>query len=626
MLGFQLVLLAGLQLCAARQPSFSIHDDLLAHPQFEVVFSDSYILEKDARLLLAAAVHREAADDEAYQSDSTTSQTDLANPAVESAAASGSGSSPGSNNAGNKAYGNAEDAADGSAQVSETFEIMNVPPSRYLCSVPVLAPPAPLSQTATELARAEEAREISRMSERGVDIVNTLEGECMYYVFGWWSYSFCYGKEIVQFHALTTKTGKPVKDPQSQEYVLGRMLGQEAAAKAAKGDVDVQEPLDGNTNGNSDSNSNSNEGKAATDPYNTELQIKGDQRYMVQRLGAGTICDLTGRERTVEIQYHCNPGGTSDRISWIKEVTTCAYLMEVRTPRLCEEAAFLPPKPTHAHPISCRLIVRSEEEASQWHQQKAIEAHAALKGAKTALTEEQQQQQQQQTDEDQSQNPNQNSIIVGGVEIGARKALGRGEDGQPPLKLEPPKYFGRDGAELAKGGRVIRVLARAKSKASGGDVEMLPNEELLKFDISHDQIKDLVGQLVESAKGRGWRLEAVEHPGVPTLEIRAILEPDDGDEQAHWDKTNPPKLNGDIEEKKNKAAGDKKDKKDSEDKDREDEKADVNDDANANAQGTHTVTEQVTVTVEKVETATEMPDGREGGDEGSEETFKKDEL
>ncbi|CAK7235508.1 Protein OS-9 [Sporothrix bragantina] len=609
MRSFHLVLLAGLQLCAARQPGFSIHDDLLAHPQFEVVFSDSYILEKDAHSLLAAAIRREEAGD-AYQSDSSTSQTDLANPAIESAAARGdTAGNNNNNNGGGKSYGNAEDAADGSAQVSETFEIMNVPPSRYLCSVPVLAPPAPLNQTATELARAEEAREISRMSDRGVDIVSTLEGECMYYVSGWWSYSFCYGKEIVQFHALTTKTGKPVKDPQSQEYILGRMIGQEGAATASnnnndkpaakvKGDVDVQKPLGGSKTGGD---------KTASDPYNTELQIKGDQRYMVQRLGAGTICDLTGRERTIEIQYHCNPGGTSDRISWIKEVTTCAYLMEVRTPRLCEEAAFLPPKPTRAHPISCRLIIRSEEEISQWHKQKTIEAHAAMKGAKIIANEHEQQQEQQQQQTTNGENQkNQNGIVVGGVVIGARKALGRGEDGQPPLKLEPPKYFGRDGNELLKGGRVVKILARAKSKASGGDVVMLSNEELLKYDISHDMIRDLVMQLVESAKGRAWRLEAVEHPGVPTLEIRAILEPEDGDEDADWDMSKTVKMDPNAGEKK-KEGGGEADKK-------------------AGAKGTHTVTEEVTVTVEKVEAATDAPEGADGDDEGSEETFKKDEL
>lgn len=501
--------------------------------------------------------------------------------------------------------------------MSETFEVMNVPPVRYLCSIPVLAPPEALNQTATELARAEEAREISRMAGRGTDIISTLEGECMYYVSGWWSYSFCYGKEIVQFHALTTKTGKPVRDLESQEYVLGRMreldgpaaVNDQSTAGTAKtkGDVDVQKPLGSDTTG-------SGNGKSANGPYHTELQIKGDQRYMVQRLGAGTICDLTGRERTVEIQYHCNPGGTSDRISWIKEVTTCAYLVEVLTPRLCEEAAFLPPKPTRAHPISCRPIISSEE-VSEWHSQRTIEealTEDQLQKQQQQQQKKQEKQQHQQPGEGQGQKNSREGVVVGGVVIGARKALGRGENGQPPLKLEAPKHFGRDGTELLKGGRVVKVLARAKSKANGGEVMVLPIEELSKFDITREQMKNLVGQLMEAANGKGWRLEAVEHPGIPTLEIRAIVDADDGEDAQKPDQK-AGETKAQAKETETRAATDKAAAYDK-----------VADNEGVDKQ-THTVTEEVTVTVEKVETASDVP--READDDsnkGSEETFKDD--
>ncbi|KJR82124.1 protein OS-9 [Sporothrix schenckii 1099-18] len=594
-----LALLAALQLSAARQPGFSIHEDILAYPQFEVVFSESYILEEDAQLLLEGAGRH---DPSAYQNNPaaaapTTSHTNNIAPK----AATGQ----------NGAHSNDDDdseAADGT-QISETFEIMNMPPSRYLCSVPVLAPPPPPNQTAAELARAGEARELARMSGRGVDIISTLEGECLYYMSGWWSYSFCYGKEIVQFHALTTKTGKPVKDPHSQDYVLGRMKKRqnentaqgeaEAHAIHAK-DVEVQKPLGGSAST-----------KPGGDAYNTELQVKGDQRYMVQRLGGGTVCDLTGRERTVEIQYHCNPGGTNDRISWIKEVTTCSYLMEVRTPRLCEEPAFLPPKPTRAHPISCRLIVRSEEEAVQWHQQKTIEAYAAMRGVPTAAGAEAEDRDAtaRAGDGQDGQTPhNQAGIVVGGVTIGARKALGRGQDGQPPLKLEAPKHFGggNDAKLLANNGRVVKVLVRAASKANGGEVAIVSTEELKELNIRHDVIKELVGKLVKIADGRAWRLEAVENPGDPALEIRAVLEPEEGDD-AEWGVSNDATEKSEkTDETKNKV-GDKNDKND--------------------AKETKQPTDKVTVTVEKVEGETDAPNaGDDIDDEGSEETFKKDEL
>ncbi|KAL1893272.1 Protein OS-9 [Sporothrix stenoceras] len=632
-----LLLLAALQLAAARQPGFSIHEDILAYPQFEVVFSDSYILEGDAQRLLDGA-----ADPSAYQSNAAaasatpSSQSDVAHPGDESTAVKEHGA--GSTSGATGKNGDDSDAADdGSEQVSETFEIMNVPPSRYLCSVPVLAPPAPPNQTATELARAEEARELARMSDRGIEIISTLEGECMYYVSGWWSYSFCYGKEIVQFHATTTKTGKPVKDPHSQEYILGRMQGQqndntaagEAAAaaaaatagnkmKQAKKDLDVQKPLGGNAN--SAGSTTTQPTGEVSDPYNTELVVKGDQRYMVQRLGMGTVCDLTGRDRTIEIQYHCNPGGTSDRISWIKEVTTCSYLMEVRTPRLCEEGAFLPPKPARAHPISCRQIVSSEEEVAKWHHQKTIEAYAAMQGikAKEKATAAEEAQEGIEDIPGQGQAKNQDGIVVGGVVIGARKALGRGEDGQPPLKLELPKHFGRDGAELVKGQpRVVKVLVRAASKANGGEVSILSTDELKELNIRHDVIQELVGKLTKIAGGKAWRLEAVENPGESALEIRAVLEPEDG-EEPEW------------------GTGSGTPAKKAEKVDKDEKTEDAKEEAVEKPEKKKKKGTKVTVTVEKVDKKgkeTEAPKAQDGGDavddggeEGSEETFKKDEL
>ena len=156
----------------------------LGRSQFEVVFSDAYISEHDALALLQNA--------EAHPPHPTYaadfSQTDLASRVRESSTADADRGGDGD--------------GDGSTQDSETYEFINVPPSRYLCAIPVLAPPPAPNHTATELAKAEEARELGRASAKGWELMNGLEGQCLYYASGWWSYSFCYGKEIVQFHAL----------------------------------------------------------------------------------------------------------------------------------------------------------------------------------------------------------------------------------------------------------------------------------------------------------------------------------------------------------------------------------------------------------------------------------------
>lgn len=83
------------------------------------------------------------------------------------------------------------------------------------------------------------------------------------------------------------------------------------------------------------------------------------KRYLVQSWGGGTICDMTGMPRRVEVQvghfislsqfvtnpdmgsqFHCNTQST-DRIALIRETAICEYLMVIHTPRLCSEPLFL---------------------------------------------------------------------------------------------------------------------------------------------------------------------------------------------------------------------------------------------------------------------------------------------
>ncbi|RYC54089.1 hypothetical protein CHU98_g12120, partial [Xylaria longipes] len=225
-------------------------------------------------------------------------------------------------------------------------------------------------------------------------------------------------------------------------------------------------------------------------PPNTDLQVKGDQRYLVQRMGDGTVCDLTGRERTIEIQYHCSPESTQDRIGWIKEVTTCSYLMMVNTPRLCVDVAFQPPKEERANIISCRAIV-SESAQADWHARKTLEAQAAMASrAKEAAKA---------------------PVVIGGVVIGGRQLLGKGEDGKEAPKLSPPRNF-----RSAVGGglnKLVEIIASATGKDEGGEVNIMTEEQLQELDLSPEVIDNLRKEIQKLAGDRGWQLRMVELPG-----------------------------------------------------------------------------------------------------------------
>ncbi|KAH8904065.1 hypothetical protein BR93DRAFT_883791 [Coniochaeta sp. PMI_546] len=483
-----IVLLAGLQLCGARQPSFSIHDDVLAYPQFEVVFSDSHISEAEALSLVESAHPTYAAD--------ISSQTDLSSQIRESSAA---------------------DTSDGAAQVSSTYEIISLPPHKYFCSVPVLAPPSPPNQTATDLAKAEEARELARASTKGWEIMNTLDGQCLYFMSGWWSYSFCYNKDIVQFHALPNglKSGAPpVRDPQSQEYVLGRVHY----------DTHQSKPHQRHGRHEDAPATTATPGELQAPP-NSELAVKDNQRYLVQRLDGGTLCDLTGRERTIEVQYHCHPGIPGDRIGWIKEITTCTYLMVVQTPRLCADVAFLPPKEGRAHPVTCQPIGDGSTDGDGWFGISGKDAGEGIASAAGQAAEIILSAAGAKRDSKPAAGQNKHAgITIGGVVVGGRKMLGGGADGTPAARLPPPRHLG--GAKHGGAGTVVELLAKGHSKADGGKVEILTREELEKLELSAEVIEEFRKELQKLAGDNGWKLEVVEVPG-EDAEIRGIVEPPD---------------------------------------------------------------------------------------------------
>ncbi|KAL9473401.1 hypothetical protein ACSS6W_007781 [Trichoderma asperelloides] len=470
----QLSLLAALPLCRAKSPAFSIHEDLQAFPQFEVVFSNHYISEKDAQSLLE------------YNIEHPTFSADSSQPTISDTGGSGT----------------AQDGHDGRYTATQkesplTYEVMNMPPHRYLCAIPVIEPPSPENQTATELAKAEEARELDRAAASGWNLLSQLDDTCLYFMSGWWSYRFCNNREIVQFHALpSTPMGKPPqRDPHAAEYILGQASLPET----------------------SEAHSTSSSSSSDDEKPPAELQVKGDQRYLVQRLGGGTICDLTMRERTIEVQYHCVPGMKNDRIGWIKEVTICAYVMVVNTPRLCDDVAFLPPEENKANPITCQLITDDERQTPP-----LIDQHPTKFPKVDEPIE-------QEEESGEVHTVDETPVTVGGVLVGGRKSLSAGDkDGQPPIILAPPRNYMNTQQATEQ---LIKVLVQAASKEDGGKVDRLSKEELEKLNIKPDMVEEMEEEMKRLAGDAGWQLEIVGGVDDEERQLRGWLhEEGDGDE------------------------------------------------------------------------------------------------
>lgn len=285
----------------------------------------------------------------------------------------------------------------------------------------------------------------------------------MYFLSGWWSYSFCYRTQIKQFHQLPPGNGAPIypptEDPTTPSYVLGEF-------RSGKDKIDGSSP--------------------STDVV--EVRTQGETRYLVQKLGGGTTCDLTGKERRVEIQYHCSPSST-DRLGWIKEIATCTYLMVIYTPRLCNDVAFLPPRENKANPITCKEILKPNE-ISEWESQRSQMA-------------------QEPQEEVLNIEPEEQHAIVGGIEIGGKKQVG-----QEGKRIEK-------GRVASENQEITDVVA----KKEGGKIAQMSKEDLEKVGLDAESIESMKNEMEELAGAKDWKLEVVDGPG-GVRELRGVVQAD----------------------------------------------------------------------------------------------------
>lgn len=425
----------------ASEHVFSVHDDVLAYPQFEVVFSESYMKYDDAVKKLKEQTKRQPS---AYHSQGPQ-QTELSTFDTQASPL------PASHDDGNERV--------------EPFELMRLGERLYFCSFPVL-PQSGANGSSEPASEAEQQIELARAVNKGWELLQDLEGKCLYFVSGWWSYSFCYNSQVKQFHQLPPGNGAPIyppqEDPTTPAYILGRFSDK---SKARRGESESSRTDIG------------------------QLQMKGETRYLVQKLEGGTTCDLTGANRKVEVQFHCHPQST-DRIGFIKEITTCTYLMVIYTPRLCNDVAFLPAREDKPHAISCCEVLTADE-IPGWEAD--IEAEASKKfldGTESSLK------------------------VAGNIEIGAKQLVGD------------------EGRRIEKGRVVTPPEERADivAKKEKGEVRQLSKEDMRKMDIDPEAIEAFRKELQEIAGNKDWKLEVVDEVN-GVRHIRGVVEENDPEEE-----------------------------------------------------------------------------------------------
>lgn len=169
------------------------------------------------------------------------------------------------------------------------------------CVVPTPAPSPPASPARTLGADTYD------------DVAGLMRGyekQCFERNEGWWTFKFCYGDSLTQYHRATSDEEK------EESYVLGRF----------------------------DADFDSARRQEATD-------VPRPKAPFTQLMGNGTICDVTKQPRVTLVRYICaddtsqissiaNADGELFLIQALREVATCVYELDLVSSAICNQKLY----------------------------------------------------------------------------------------------------------------------------------------------------------------------------------------------------------------------------------------------------------------------------------------------
>eukprot|EP01135_Chromosphaera_perkinsii_P001077 Nk52_evm27s158 gene=Nk52_evmTU27s158 len=179
--------------------------------------------------------------------------------------------------------------------------------------------------------------------------LDDLLDTCLTFVEGYWTYEFCRRKStLTQYHeevALDEK-GAVKGQIRSAEYILGKRQVNATSGKAPTMAIRSGELSPGET---------------GVMDRGSELIVP----FYVERFVDGTVCDLTGNPREVDVRYICNEAYDKKGSSYIlnfKEQSTCKYLVVVETGIVCKHPILRSAvKEPNTHTILCKAAAGEDE-------------------------------------------------------------------------------------------------------------------------------------------------------------------------------------------------------------------------------------------------------------------------
>lgn len=252
--------------------------------------------------------------------------------------------------------------ANDNATLPGAFEILNVNgeiEDLYLCYVPFYS-----KIEEDEVNNNSSHLNDDRIKSAAISKISSTFStkHCIYFntlsTGSYWTFGYCFGDKIIQFHEdlshyIATKEHKA--EYPDYVYVLGRFNGSEDSETSFENQSKWNQSM-----------LRVEEFEMADDSTDTISITKGkpshSQKMLKHTLQGGSICDLTGAPRSIDVIYKCDPQ-YRDVVMLINfvEIKTCQYQMVLNIPRLCQIDEFEPTdKRDEIIDIDCRLIIQED--------------------------------------------------------------------------------------------------------------------------------------------------------------------------------------------------------------------------------------------------------------------------
>ncbi|KAK7080147.1 Protein OS-9 [Halocaridina rubra] len=190
----------------------------------------------------------------------------------------------------------------------DILTVVNKFGQEYICSLPKVAP------------SDSDSKNEENILDQLVDISGLLKpmetAPCLIKTVDWWTYEFCYGSVIKQYHLEDNKASGPI-------LILGKY--------------------------ESEYNwKNSSETKNRLQRFHSQFYVNG------------TKCDLTGEPRRTEVRFHCEDGA-GDYIQRVDEPESCRYIVTVATTRVCHHPYLRLQSTRTPHAITCAPALSEDQ-------------------------------------------------------------------------------------------------------------------------------------------------------------------------------------------------------------------------------------------------------------------------